>query len=92
MYKTIKARILNITRDDMTFCSARVIRARLEDEKGKEHFVRMACSPTIIGPTVKMISRNSSQFDAVWNRSKAGDEVYLYHSDDENSTYFETIK
>lgn len=89
MYKTIKARIIKITKEDMKFCSTKVIKAVLKDEKGQECHVSMAFGPTIIGPTVQMISKNLSQFEAVWNRCKEGDEVYLYHSDDANNNYFE---
>lgn len=91
MYKKIKARIIKITKDDMVTCSSRVIRAKLEDKHGETYLVSWASSPAVFGPTVRILSRNPSEFDNAWNKCEAGDEVWLYHSTDNDFNFFEPL-
>lgn len=92
MMKKIKARIKELTKDDMKICSSKVIWANLVDEQtGDKYHVAWAESPMVIGCTGTWRSRAKDVFDAVWQKCEVGDEVWLYHSGDENFTYFEPL-
>lgn len=92
MIKKIKARILQLTKDDMQWCSAMVIWAKLVDEKtGDEYRVSWAKCPSVIGINGTWRSRAQDVFEAVWQKSEVDDEVWLYHAEDENFSYFEPL-
>lgn len=88
----IKARIIKMTKDDMTICSARCIWATLLDEKtNTEYSVAWAQTPTIIGVTGTWRSKAQHVFDKAWDNCEVGDEIWLYHPSDCNFNYFEPI-
>lgn len=90
MMKKITARILEVTKDDQKICSARVIWAKLEDEKSKQVYrVQWAETPTVIGPTGTWSSRAQYAFIKAWERCEVGNEVWLYHAEDLNLNFFE---
>ena len=86
-YKKI-ARITQIKKDDMTICSSRVIWADLEDNDGQIFHVAWADTPYVIGVTGNWGARNKNSFSLAW-KCEEGDEVWLFHSDDQNHNYFE---
>jgi hypothetical protein len=89
----IKARILKMTKDDMTICSARCIWATLLDEQSnKEYRVAWAQTPTVIGVTGTWRSKAQHVFEKSWDKCNVGDEVWLYHPSDSNFNYFEPMK
>ncbi len=88
--KKIMARVLELTKDDQRICSARVIWAKLEDEKSKEVYqVNWAEMPTVIGPTGVWTSKARHAFKGAWEKCKVGDVVWLYHAEDPNVNFFE---
>ena len=88
--RKITARILEVTKDDQRICSARLIWAKLEDEKSKDVYqVSWAEMPTVIGPTGVWTSRARYAFTKAWDKCKVGDEVWLYHAEDRNLNFFE---
>lgn len=91
--RTIKARILEMTKDDQKMCSSRVIWATLQDVKsGEKYRVRWAESPMVIGITGVWRSRAIYSFAKSWEKCEIGDEVWLYHAEDDNSNFFEPIE
>lgn len=92
MMKKIKARIKTLTKDDMKMCSSKVIWAELVDETtGEKYRVAWAECPMVIGVSGTWRSRAKEVFEAVWKKCEIEDEVWLYHSGDENFTYFEPM-
>ena len=90
--KKIRARILSMTKDDMKFCSARVIWACLEDvENGQKYHVAWAQSPGVIGVTGTWRSRAQDAFSVAWEKCEVDDVVWLYHPTDSNFNYFEPM-
>ena len=65
------ARILEIIKDDMTFCSSRVILAKLKIEKSGEIIsIQWVNSPTVIGITSFWKSKAMECFDRAWECEK----------------------
>lgn len=90
--KKVKARILELVKDDMTICSSRVIFAQLEDITSKNIYkVNWAECPVVIGPKGIWYSKAQNAFKKAWQNCKVGDTVRLYHAEDSNSNYFEPI-
>ena len=89
-YKKTIARIIKIKKDDMTICSSRVIWADLEDNNGQKFHVAWADTPSVIGVTGNWATRNKMAFSFAW-KCEEGDEVYLFHSDDQSHNYFEPM-
>lgn len=93
MMMKIKARILNMTKDDMITCSSKCIWAELLDEKHNVKYrVAWAQSPMVIGFTGTWRSRAQSVFEKTWEKCNEGDVVWLYHPTDNNFNYFEPIE
>lgn len=89
--KRCRARITEISKDDMQICSSRVIRAKFEDNCGNKYQVAWADTPTVIGITGTWDSRNRDAFERAWRSCNVGDEVWLYHAEDSSYNYFEPI-
>lgn len=89
--KKIKARIIEIKKDDMQICSSRVIWAKVEDGNGQVYRVAWAQTPVVVGFTGVWRSRAQHAFPSVWNSCEVGDEVNLYHAEDENFNYIEVL-
>lgn len=88
MIGKIKARILSMTKDDMTDCSSKCIQAKLLDERqNKQYNVIWGKAPTVIGCTGTWSSTNPNAFEKVWEKCNVGDMVWF----DPIANYFEPI-
>ena len=67
-FTKIRARIVDLSKDEYEYCSSKVIKAKLEDRYGEIYRVTWGISPAILGSTVMLISRNASEFEQAWSR------------------------
>lgn len=87
MEKT-KCTILEVKKDDMRICSARVIFATLVDDGGNEHQVAWVAGWAVERTTGTVDYLETPEFKQAWNKAERGMQVELCYADESNRGYF----